>query len=306
MTIIEIAKLANVGTSTVSRYLNGGSVSLEKKIVIERVIKENNYTPNIAASNMRGKSKEIAIFVQRINSQTASRFLNGAVERCIELNFTPTIYTTNFDEERQQRYIDMVIKQGVRGIVLNAFSEDLNVDSGKTIVCISGQHSDKYPCININGYEPMYELVNNVLKYNVVQSIEFVGVEIMDISILKRLEGVVKAATEHDVLVNTCESDFDSALKDLVITKGIFYVCATDKIAYHIIKNANNQGLTIGVDYLVSGYGNYDSSDIVELTSVSIDYEQLGKSSIDVINEQETCDYDKYEIVYRKSTCKKK
>ena len=31
MTIIEIAKLANVGTSTVSRYLNGGSVSLEKK-----------------------------------------------------------------------------------------------------------------------------------------------------------------------------------------------------------------------------------------------------------------------------------
>ena len=41
MTIKEIAKLAGVSSAAVSRYLNGGYVSDEKKEQIKKVIDEN-------------------------------------------------------------------------------------------------------------------------------------------------------------------------------------------------------------------------------------------------------------------------
>ena len=46
VTINDIAKLAGVAKSTVSRYLNGGSVGLVTREKIERVIQETNYEPN--------------------------------------------------------------------------------------------------------------------------------------------------------------------------------------------------------------------------------------------------------------------
>ena len=43
MTIKEIAKLAGVSSAAVSRYLNGGYVSDEKKEQIKKVIDETGY-----------------------------------------------------------------------------------------------------------------------------------------------------------------------------------------------------------------------------------------------------------------------
>ena len=45
MTIKEIAKLAGVSSAAVSRYLNGGYVSDEKKEQIKKVIDATGYQP---------------------------------------------------------------------------------------------------------------------------------------------------------------------------------------------------------------------------------------------------------------------
>ncbi|GEB40124.1 hypothetical protein LLA04_05120 [Leuconostoc lactis] len=45
VTINDIAKMANVAKSTVSRYLNGGSVSAHTRQKIDRIVKEYRYTP---------------------------------------------------------------------------------------------------------------------------------------------------------------------------------------------------------------------------------------------------------------------
>ena len=55
MTISEIAKLAGVSSAAVSRYLNDGSLSQEKRQRIERVIRETKYRPSEYARTMRTK-----------------------------------------------------------------------------------------------------------------------------------------------------------------------------------------------------------------------------------------------------------
>ena len=47
MNINEIAELAGVSRATVSRYLNDGYVSEEKRAAIRKVIEETGYRPSI-------------------------------------------------------------------------------------------------------------------------------------------------------------------------------------------------------------------------------------------------------------------
>ena len=49
ITISDIARLAGVAKSTVSRYLNGGAVGEETRLKLDRIIKETGYTPNAFA-----------------------------------------------------------------------------------------------------------------------------------------------------------------------------------------------------------------------------------------------------------------
>ena len=53
MTIREVASLAGVSAAAVSRYLNGGSLSEEKRERIREAIKETGYQPDSAARLMR-------------------------------------------------------------------------------------------------------------------------------------------------------------------------------------------------------------------------------------------------------------
>lgn len=51
MNINDIAKMAEVSRATVSRYLNDGYVSEEKRERIRKVIEETGYTPSRQASD---------------------------------------------------------------------------------------------------------------------------------------------------------------------------------------------------------------------------------------------------------------
>lgn len=58
MNINEIAKLAGVSRTTVSRYLNDGYVSEEKKEKIRKVIQETGYQPSAQAQMLRTKKNK--------------------------------------------------------------------------------------------------------------------------------------------------------------------------------------------------------------------------------------------------------
>ena len=55
MTIKEIAQLAGVSSAAVSRYLNGGYISEEKKEKIRKVVEETGYQPSAQARMLRPK-----------------------------------------------------------------------------------------------------------------------------------------------------------------------------------------------------------------------------------------------------------
>lgn len=50
MTISDIAKMAGVSSAAVSRYLNGGPLSEQKRAIIREVVEKTGYRPDTTAA----------------------------------------------------------------------------------------------------------------------------------------------------------------------------------------------------------------------------------------------------------------
>ena len=76
--INEIAKLAGVSRATVSRYLNNGYVSEEKRNIIAKVIEDTGYIPSAQARILRIKNINlIFVIIPKLYSQSISRYILG-------------------------------------------------------------------------------------------------------------------------------------------------------------------------------------------------------------------------------------
>ena len=98
MNINEIAKLAGVSRATVSRYLNEGYVSEEKKERIRAVIEKTGYQPSTQAQTLRTKkTRLVGVILPKINSDTVSRMVAGISDVLSKNGYQLLLANTNND-----------------------------------------------------------------------------------------------------------------------------------------------------------------------------------------------------------------
>lgn len=117
VTINDIAKMANVAKSTVSRYLNGGSVSMKTRQKIDRIVQEYHYTPNTFAQSLKQQTNHtIGVIVPRLDSIAQSDMLRG-LDECNK-DDTFLIVNAYQDPKRELAAIEKLQSQNVGGIIL--------------------------------------------------------------------------------------------------------------------------------------------------------------------------------------------
>lgn len=115
-TISDIAKIAGVAKSTVSRYLNGGSVSEATRRKIEHVIKETGYIPNSFAQSLKAKKTSmIGAIVPRLDSFAASQTVTGMDEELRENGYQLLIINTSQNLSREIEALYDLARQKYRG-----------------------------------------------------------------------------------------------------------------------------------------------------------------------------------------------
>ena len=120
MNIIEIAKLAGVSKSTVSRYLNDGYVSEEASEKIKEVIEQTGFVPRRQAQAMRSqKTNLIGIIVPKISTETAARVIEGITNELSNAGYEVLIGNTSQSIEKEFDYLK-VFKNQVDGIIFMA------------------------------------------------------------------------------------------------------------------------------------------------------------------------------------------
>ena len=245
MTIKEIAKLAGVSSAAVSRYLNGGYVSDEKKEQIKKVIDETGYQPSAQARMLRTKKAcLIGVVVPKINSESISRITAGIEKVLSERNYQMLLAGTDNTPVKEIEYMRLFENYPVDGIILVGTISRRNTgdsEESKVPVVVIGQHTKYANCIYHDDYGAG-EAMGCAVSAKSRKEIAYIGVSREDKAAGAAREdgfreGLKRSGKElkdgyYKVAEFTTESGYEKVLELLNEKHDIDIIsCATDTIA---------------------------------------------------------------------------
>ena len=118
LTIDDIAAMAGVSKSTVSRVLNNsGFVSEKTRTKVMDIVEANHYIPNSMARELgRTSTQSIGIFIGNISNSYYSEILSGAEAAINRSSFFPFICVVS-NERREEFYVQEMLKRRTSGIL---------------------------------------------------------------------------------------------------------------------------------------------------------------------------------------------
>lgn len=119
-TLHEVARMAGVSAATVSRYLNGTArVSDDKRKVIERVIGQLNYKPNMLAQSLKmGSTRTIGVLTQSLVSDYFNEAMSGIDQAMKAAGYAPLIVSGHWHARDEAERIELLIARRVDGLVI--------------------------------------------------------------------------------------------------------------------------------------------------------------------------------------------
>ena len=298
LNIIDIAKLAGVSKSTVSRYLNNGYVGAEAREKIKKVIDETGFMPQSYAKSLRtGKTNLIGVIVPKISTETAPRVVQGITEVLSENNYDVLIANTNLSVEKEFEYLNIFKNNQVDGVIFmgtkitpkhKKIMDKLNVP-----IVVVAQYMDNYPCV----YHDDFNAAKYMTEYLIGKghkNIGFIGVYEEDRSVgLERENGYIAALKENNIeILKVGDFSYESGYKlanELINKKNtptaIFAV--TDNLAIAAIDCLKDKGLNIPKDVAVVSIGDTRISEVVspKLTTIHYHYKTSGRKSAEIMLE---------------------
>lgn len=151
VSIKDIAELAGVSHSTVSRALHGrGRMSDETRNRIIALAKDLGYTPDVLARSLvRGETRTVGVVVTTIADPFVVQIVDGIESVAHEAGYSVFLSASHNDPDREisvvetfrQRRVDAVIVTSSR---VGALYADILEDFGAPIVLINNMHESKY------------------------------------------------------------------------------------------------------------------------------------------------------------------
>ena len=298
LTIVDIAKMAGVGTTTVSRYFNGGNLKKETRERIKEIVDKYNYTPNTFAKALKSTdSKIIGVIVPCLHSYVSGNTLKYLDKELKDNNYETLIMNANFDENKQLEYIKKLARMNVDGIILLPTTMSKTYESTiKSIdvpVVMLGQEGEYTYSVEYNDFNAARDLTNYILASG-HRNIAYLGVEEDDVAVgYYRKLGVIRTLEKYDlqpenVLITNfgMEEGYEIVRENIEkLKEDSCLICATDNLAYGAIKALEESGLNVGENYSVAAFGDYTSSALLKspLTTIKFNLKDAAKQTVEML-----------------------
>ena len=138
MNISEIAKLAGVSKTTVSRILNNSEyVSDKTRETVLQVIRNNNYAPSSLAQGLaKNENSAIGVVIPEIDNEFFSEVLSGINDVIDKHNLSMICCDTNNNTDREAKALKILFQQRVQGIIITPAREG-NDALRNTLQCLN-------------------------------------------------------------------------------------------------------------------------------------------------------------------------
>ncbi|HEX9973551.1 MAG TPA: LacI family DNA-binding transcriptional regulator [bacterium] len=299
ITIKDIAKLANVAPSTVSKALNDRrDVSEKTKKKILEIAHEHNFSPNAFGKGLKSRTTENigVIFCREVQPLSSNPFYSKVLEGIeaeiaindynLVLHFLPEENSNDIPKMIRERQVDGLI---LVGVIKQLYIEKIK-ESNIPIVLIDPKitvsHCNQVLIDNEHGaFAAIQYLISHGHK-----KIAFISGDLSRLSFKQRYDGYLKALRFNKITLNEnyvqtggLENGYEHvsqllALKD----KPTALFAANDINAIHGYKAIQEQNLKIPDDMSIIGFDDIDLAKYATptLTTVRVYKEELGSIGV--------------------------
>ena len=303
MNISGIAKLAGVSPSAVSRYLNNGCLSAQKREAIRKVIEETGYRPLVQAQTLRTRrTKTVGVILPKIDSFSIGSVVAGIHAVLEERGFQILLADTRNCPEKEVRYLDTFDDQRVDGVILIAtvFTPQhlALLRNSRVPVVIVGQQLSGMPCVYHDDYHAFYDMTKLVLARG-CRRLGYLGVLPQDKAVgqerSRAYQDAVRDAGLEDQAGHTVIADFSiasgqAAAQALWEACGPLdaLVCATDNIAAGALQYLKSQGVQVPRQTRLTGHGASSLCGVTSptITTIRYFYEESGANAASLLLER--------------------
>lgn len=166
--IKDVAKLTGYGTSTISRYFNGGYVSEEKKNIIELACKELKYTPNSLARAVKTKrTYTICLVVPNISYFFFSELSAFIQQTCMKRGYKVLLINALDSDalrEINQSHLHHGLVDGAIIVTLYQGVEDLEYDVPVVFLEKLRNQKQKQSCVYVDQYEGAFQACEYLIE----------------------------------------------------------------------------------------------------------------------------------------------
>lgn len=311
LTIKDIAKQAGVAKSTVSRVLNHPeSVSQKTREKVEKIIKENQYSPSATAQSLsKQESDTIGIVIPEIRNAFFGEILRGISDVAEENDLTMILCDTDNNCEKEKKALEMLRKQRVKGLILTPAADYSELSCIKTlrsaldllnvpvVLVDRSVAQSKWDGVYFDNFNGAYMAVEALVNAGHKK----IGTITGDLRLTlgrDRFSGFLAAMQDHDRSIDSSfiyNGDFsmDTAYKLTLkmidsgnLPEALFI--SNNLTAMGFYKALNERGLSPGKDICCVGFDRVEALDVfnTNYSYIERDAVNMGKIAMRMLNER--------------------
>lgn len=323
-TIYDVAKLASVSPSTVSRYLNRTSFIAKDKVdAIERAIFELGFKPKERKAQPKTKrNMKIGVVAPSFDTPYVSRILSGMDRTMRHHSYDIIIETTNWEENRERHELKDLIAREVDGLIVIGGELDeqevaaIAKNVPTLLMCRRGKGF--LPLIDIDNEMGGYLATNHLIQLGHKRIVHVTGPN-YNIEAQHRVNGFKRAMERAGLELEAgtlIEGNFESRIAFLNMRTAIragqvptAIFAANDLSAFGVIQALHKHGLRVPEDVSVIGFDDLpiDEYYIPRLTTVRQPFTEMGEIGVKYLLDLISDNQPRYKIppvqvVVREST----
>lgn len=302
-TITDVARMAGVSISTVSRVINKkGGVSRELEARILEAVEKLNFKPNTVAQALKAKStKSLGLIIPSIENPVFPPLVKAIEDTANKYGFSTILCNSNGVLVEEARYLELLSNKQVDGIILNAIGdyhekfEEVR-RTGLPLI-ILGRHIEGFPatCVTIDNHQGAYLATKHLVETGMKRIAFLFGSLEATSAINDRFEGYRKALEDcnigySDELVAHGDRTFDGgaiATQELM-KRGVRFdavFASNDVMALGCIEKLMDSGLAVPEDVSVMGFDDIPMAGLFRphLSTVRSPLKLFGKEAVKMI-----------------------
>ncbi|PFS67936.1 LacI family transcriptional regulator [Bacillus cereus] len=314
--IKDIAKMAGVSVTTVSRVLNDHPyVSEEKRKTVIEIVEKLNYSQNANAVHLsKGKTNIVGVILPYINHPCFDAMVGGMMEVALAHNYRVLLCQTNYNKKEEMKSLHMLKTKQLDGLIICSRANDWETiepyaSYGAIVACedndisnISSVYTNHSAAFQL-GMDYLIEKGYKKIGYCTGRKLGPSSQKRFDVY-KQQLQSIDEEVNEEWIFTEcfTLEDGVRVAhkLKEMQHLPEALIV-AGDEVAIGVMTEAEKLGIQVPEDLAIIGFDNQPISQVLQLTTIDQNLKEIGKKAFEMFYRQisdESSKQEKVEIPY--------